>query len=81
MQVVAGPRTLQLDAEALASLGVKAVRYRGDTWVYLVNSANVPLTVELDEVRCPPAVHLGGPEVQDGLELPALGVAVLQFSP
>ena len=84
VELVSGPRTVAVDvggrSERLPALGARAVRFGGGTWLYLVNSAEAPIVVRLDGLRCPPTVHVGPAIQQDRLELAALGVAVVQWS-
>ena len=82
VELIRGPRTVEVDvggrSRGLTTLGARAVQHQGDTWLYLVNSGNAPIVVELP-TRCPAIVHVGPRVRGDRLELDALEVAVLQW--
>ncbi|MEM6295041.1 MAG: hypothetical protein AAGA54_27460 [Myxococcota bacterium] len=77
VRVLAGPASVPLGSRRVASVQSRRFLLEQTVWTYVVNSAEVDVTVKLDS-PCP-ATSVVGPPLREGtLRMPPLGVAVLR---
>lgn len=74
---VEGPATVAVGGSEVRSVAWSIVRDGDTLWAYVVNSAEVAVSLQI-QTRCRSEVVLGPPLDRDVLRLPALGVAVLR---
>ncbi len=74
---VEGPGTVAVGGRQVESVAWSVVGDGHTLWAYVVNSAEVPVSLEI-QTRCRSEVVLGPGLDSDVLRLPALGVAVLR---